>query len=47
MEETLTQQRRVKDEGPRIVNFCPWGKINDGTQEENPGKLRASSRGDT
>ena len=27
MEETLTQQRRVKDEGPRIVNFCPMGRI--------------------
>ena len=22
MEETLTEQRRVKDEGLRVVNFC-------------------------
>jgi len=26
MEETLTQQRRVKEEGFRIVNFCYRGK---------------------
>ena len=26
MEETLTQQRRVKDEGFRIVNFCREGR---------------------
>ena len=26
MEATLTQQRRVKDEGPRIVNFCREGR---------------------
>ena len=27
MGETLTQQRRVKDEGFRIVNFCLRGRI--------------------
>ena len=27
MEETLTQQRRVKDEGFRIVNFFDEGRI--------------------
>ena len=26
MGETLTQQRRVKDEGFRIVNFFDWGR---------------------
>ena len=26
MEATLTQQRRVKDEGFRIVNFCREGR---------------------
>ena len=26
MEETLTQQRRVNDEGLRIVNFCREGR---------------------
>ena len=26
MEETLTQQRRVKEEGFRIVNFCREGR---------------------
>ena len=26
MEATLTQQRRVKDEGSRIVNFCRRGR---------------------
>ena len=26
MEETLTQQRRVKEEGLRIVNFCREGR---------------------
>ena len=24
---TLTQQRRVKDEGLRVVNFFDWGRI--------------------
>ena len=26
MEETLTQRRRVSDEGLRIVKLCPWGR---------------------
>jgi hypothetical protein len=26
MGESLTQQRRVEDEGFRIVNSCQWGK---------------------
>ena len=26
MGETLTQRRRVKEEGLRIVNFCSWGR---------------------
>eukprot|EP00308_Calcidiscus_leptoporus_P020173 CAMPEP_0119382538 /NCGR_PEP_ID=MMETSP1334-20130426/73132_1 /TAXON_ID=127549 /ORGANISM="Calcidiscus leptoporus, Strain RCC1130" /LENGTH=36 /DNA_ID= /DNA_START= /DNA_END= /DNA_ORIENTATION= len=27
MGETLTQRRRVKDEGPRVVNFNRQGRI--------------------
>ena len=26
MGESLTQQRRVRDEGSRIVNLCQWGR---------------------
>ena len=26
MGESLTQRRRVKDEGLRIVNLCQWGR---------------------
>jgi len=26
MEGTLTQRRRVSDEGFRIVKLCPWGR---------------------
>ena len=36
MEETLMQQRRVKDEGLRIVNFFDWGRINDLPKEQAP-----------
>ena len=36
MEETLTQQRRVEEEGFRIVNSCPWRRVEDGIQEEAP-----------
>ncbi len=25
MGETLTERRRVWDEGPRVVNHCQWG----------------------
>jgi hypothetical protein len=31
MGESLTQQRRVKEEGLRIVNFFDQGRMNDGT----------------
>ncbi len=36
MGESLTQQRRVEEEGFRIVNFCPWDEGSDGTKEEAP-----------
>ena len=26
MGESLTQRRRVEDEGPRVVNSCQWGR---------------------
>jgi hypothetical protein len=32
MGESLTQQRRVKDEGPRVVNFCREGRMLAGKQ---------------
>ncbi len=32
MGESLTQQRRVKDEGPRVVNFCREGRMRTGKQ---------------
>ena len=34
MGATLTQQRRVKDEGLRIVNFCLEGRTRTVPQEE-------------
>jgi hypothetical protein len=37
MGETLTQQRRVKDEGFRVVNFFDEGRINDGTSKTSHG----------
>ena len=45
MGETLTQQRRVSEEGPRVVKLCPKGKmafyridkVFDGTLEESTG----------
>ncbi len=36
MEETLTQQRRVEEEGFRIVNSCPWKRVEDVSKEEAP-----------
>ena len=27
MGESLTQQRRVEDEGLRVVNSCQWGRM--------------------
>ena len=32
MGETLTQQRRVEEEGFRIVNSCPQGRAEDGEE---------------
>ena len=36
MGETLTQQRRVKEEGLRIVNFCCQRRKRTVTDEEAP-----------
>ena len=36
MEETLTQRRRVRDDGLRIVNLCPQGRILTVPGEEAP-----------
>ena len=36
MGETLTQQRRVKEEGLRIVNFCLQGRKMTVPEEEAP-----------
>ncbi len=55
MGETLTQQRRVSDEGFRVVKLCQVGRNHmvlippyvDGTIEGSTGLLRASSRGNT
>ena len=55
MGETLTQQRRVSDEGLRVVKLFRLGrrvswlipKAFDGTKRRSTGKLRASSRGNT
>ena len=55
MGETLTQQRRVSDEGLRVVKLCQVGRTSlvlialgpDGTTGGSTGKLRASSRGNT
>ena len=55
MGETLTQQRRVSEEGPRVVKLCQAGRnvrrliscVLDGTARGSTGKLRASSRGNT
>ncbi len=55
MGETLTQQRRVSDEGFRVVKLCQVGRTHmmlilscaDGTTEGSTGQLRASSRGNT
>jgi hypothetical protein len=55
MGESLTQQRRVSEEGLRVVKLCRDGKTAivrigqwiDGTSKGSTGKLRASSRGNT
>ena len=36
MEETLTQQRRVSEEGFRIVKLCLWGRNMTVPKEEAP-----------
>ena len=36
MGASLTQQRRVKEEGFRIVNFCPQGRRMTVLEEEAP-----------
>ncbi len=30
MGESLTERRRVRDEGPRVVNRCQWGGNQEG-----------------
>src|SRR5579883_400794 len=51
--ERVMQQRRVRDEGLRVVNLFRPGKMgprrtgSDGTGGRSPGQLRASSRGNT
>ena len=37
MGESLTQQRRVNDEGLRVVKFFSEGRDNDGTSGISPG----------
>ena len=36
MGESLTQQRRVRDEGPRVVNRFQWGRTKTVPTEEAP-----------
>ena len=36
MGETLMQQRRVSEEGLRIVKLCPWGRKMTVPKEEAP-----------
>ncbi len=55
MGESLTQQRRVGEEGLRVVKPCQVGRNTsarimlrpDGTTRGSTGQLRASSRGNT
>ena len=55
MGETLTQQRRVSEEGLWVVKLCQLGRSYkyligvyiDGTSGGSAGELRASSRGNT
>ena len=55
MGETLTQRRRVSDEGLRVVKLCQVGGnrvlliavLFDSTTKGSTGQLRASSRGKT
>ena len=36
MDESLTQRRRVRDEGPRVVNRFQWGRTKTVPTEEGP-----------
>ncbi len=36
MGESLTQQRRERDEGPRVVNRFQWGRTKTVPTEEGP-----------
>ena len=48
MGESLMQQRRVRDDGLRVVNRFQFGRsASDGSYRRRTGQLRASSRGDT
>ena len=48
MGASLMQQRRVRDDGLRVVNRFQQGRsASDGTCRRSIGQLRASSRGDT
>ncbi len=55
MGESLTEQRRVSDDGLRVVKLCDRGRTvrklipygSDGTRIASHGELRASSRGNT
>ncbi len=53
MGETLTERRRVDDEGRKVVKSFCWRRISGGVESPrddvsrriSPGQLRASSRG--
>ncbi len=55
MDESLTERRRVNDEGRKVVKFFSQGGIMQGVESLaddvirgiSPGQLRASSRGNT
>jgi hypothetical protein len=55
MGESLTERRRVDEEGGNVVKSFSWGRIKAGVeylpddinQGISPGQLRASSRGNT
>ncbi len=55
MGESLTERRRVNEEGLTVVKFFSWGRIRNGVESHSddiiqgisPGQLRASSRGNT
>lgn len=55
MDESLTERRRVGEEGFRIVKPCQGERnapvqtvrVSDGTSKGSTGQLRASSRGNT